>query len=668
MKQDFIRFILKHSAAARLTGARVIGIVVAGLNGCSFESPQSPTWDTDLTLPLIEHNYDMLELVDRIADDALSYDDTGYISFNINQEIDTVAVDAGLSIADLSTNFSEKLGLIEISGPPQVSDTIFLSEYHLAAGVVPAMTMDAASSFPLVSDVESATISSGSMIITATNNFGIPLDTVTVVIDDDMLSQQIGAVDFPDGLGVGETKSQTIDLSGKNISNSFSYNTHLYTPGDTILTLDNENNVEIEIGFSSPLTVSSAIAKIPAQQKAYDQNVSFTEDNDITSADIKDGSLALNITNRTNLPAEIDVTVAEFTSGGNPLNFSVSLPPQQNCVVTREINGYLLTPIAGQSQPTICVAMTVDIPGSGENHKQVASTDSFAVDITVSDLEFSSVNGVINPTVVEIDPITEPVDIPTGFDGFTFTNAEMTIEFYSAVNLPGSLSVHLQGDAGQQLDIIDEINPGTVGNPELTIINVGSDNLTAFLSPIPSEITITGDATIGDGVTSGSVTENDFFFGKVEISSPLVMSISEATFETDINEVDTDDLDEVTKRMNHAAIHVQLTNHLPFEASVMLYLGTDPDSSLFDNAELTIGPVHVNSGLLGANGTVGNEVVSVDTIELSNDEFQVFNNDLLYVGQEITFPGTDGQTVKIRSTDYIDVQAYIVASARIGDF
>ena len=43
MKQDFIRFILKHSAAARLTGALVIGIVVAGLNGCSFESPQSPT-------------------------------------------------------------------------------------------------------------------------------------------------------------------------------------------------------------------------------------------------------------------------------------------------------------------------------------------------------------------------------------------------------------------------------------------------------------------------------------------------------------------------------------------------------------------------------------------------------------------------------------------------
>ncbi|MCK4655529.1 MAG: hypothetical protein KAT85_00815, partial [candidate division Zixibacteria bacterium] len=444
------RFALNRTILIRTVSASAIVLLVACFSACSIEKPQAPSWDTELVLPLINHHYDMLELVDRMAEDALSYDSLGNISFSVEQDMDTIAVDAGLSMPDLSTAFSETIGLIEISSPAPVTDQIYLSDYLALGGDVPAMTLDVSQQWPAISDIESATIASGSMVITATNNFDLPVDTVTIAIVDDTFAAQIGAVTFEGGLAIGETKSKTIDLSGKTISNSFTYNAHLYTPGGTILTLA-EKTLVVEAGFSSTITVSSAIAKVPAQERSYEQNVSFSEDNQITSANIKGGSLTLDITNGTNLSAEINVTIEEFTRDGDPLSFTVDLPPQQNSVITRDLAGYEFIPLPSESTPTMNVSMDISLPGSGSNTVEITSTDDFALDVQASGLEFSSVSGVIAPTVVEIEPATESIDIPNGFENFSLTGAVMTIEIHSAVNLPAELSVRIEGDAGQLL-------------------------------------------------------------------------------------------------------------------------------------------------------------------------------------------------------------------------
>ncbi len=266
------RFALNRTILIRTGSALTTVLLVACFSACSIEKPQAPSWDTELVLPLINHHYDMLELVDRMAEDALSYDSLGNISFSVEQDMDTIAVDAGLSIPDLSTAFAETIGLIEISGPAPVTDQIYLSDYLALGGEVPAMTLDVSQQWPAISDIESATIASGSMVITATNNFDLPVDTVIIAIVDDTYALQVGAVTFDGGLAVGETKSKTIDLSGKTISNSFTYDAHLYTPGGTILTLA-EKTLVVEAGFSSTITVSSAIAKVPAQERSYEQNV-----------------------------------------------------------------------------------------------------------------------------------------------------------------------------------------------------------------------------------------------------------------------------------------------------------------------------------------------------------------------------------------------------------
>jgi hypothetical protein len=660
------RFALNRTKLVRDASALAIVLLVSCFSACSIEKPQAPSWDTELVLPLISHHYDMLELVDRMAEDALSYDSLGNISFSVEHNMDTIAVDAGLSVPDLSSGFSETIGEIEISGPAPVTDQIYLSDYLALGGDVPAMVLDASQQWPTITDIVSATIASGSMVVTATNNLDLPVDTVTIAIVDEAFAAQIGTVSFEGGLAVGETKSETLDLSGKTISNSFSYDAHLYTPGGTILTLA-EKTLVVQTGFSSTITVSSAVAKVPAQERSYDQDVSFSEDNQITSADVKSGSLILDITNGTNLPSEIDVTIEEFTRNSNPLNFTVDLPSQQNSVITRDLAGYEFVPLSSESTPTINVSINVSLPGSGSNTVEISSTDDFTVVVQASGLEFSSVSGVIAPTVVEIDPVTESIEIPNGFENFNMTGAIMTMELHSAVNLPAEISIRIEGDAGQLLDVVEEINPGTVANPGVTILVV--DELSEFLSPIPSEITITGSAIVGDGATSGGVTEDDFVWGRIEISSPLEMSVGATEFKADINkaDIDSDDIDEITERLNHGSAYTHIANHLPLGASLTLYLGGD-SLTLYDNPELTIGPIEVSSGMVGAGGLVVDSVGSDNTIELTHDDLQILNNETLYIGQMITFPGTNGESVRIVSSDYLDVRAYITVSTRIGDF
>ncbi len=652
--------------SAHLLGAIVVGLLLTVLYGCSLQSPESPSWDTEIVVPLVNHHYDMLELVDRIAEDALTYDSTGQISLTINQEIDTVAVDAGLSVADLSTGFSETLGMIELQAPDPVSEQILLEDHiPLILGDVPATGISSIKQLPQISEIETATIESGVLIITVENNFGLPLDSVTIAIIDDETSSQIGVTSFAGGIADGKTKSEVIDLSGKTISDSFSFDAYLHTPGGTLFILS-ENSVNITVEFSNMITVSSATARIPSQVKSYDQSVSFTDNNVITLAEIGDGQIEIQVDNVTNLSAELDVLIDQFTLGGVPLSFTVSLLPQQSEFVTRDLSGYTFAPVEGEDHPTVNVEMNVSLPGSGQDAVQVSASDNFAVNITVDNVTFRSVSGVIQPTEVEIDPITESVEIPDGFESFSLTSAVLTMTLHSAVNFPSEIEIHLEGDAGQTLDISRTLTLGTVENPGITSIVV--DDLSDFLNPIPSEITVSGQATVGDGVTHGSVTENDFVWATVEITSPLEMTIGETEFESDINKADLDDIDdEDTDRLNSGIAYIHLTNHLPLAATLTVYLGGD-SLTLFDDPEVILGPVEVRSGTVGESGLVIDSIGSDATLSLTREELQVLNNNTLYVGQVIAFSGTDGQTVRIVSSDYIDIQAYISVNVRLGDF
>ncbi len=639
--------------------------IITGLAACSIEEPQAPNWDVEVVIPLVNHRYGMLEIVDRISEDALSYDSTGYISFTIDEKIDTQAVDAGLTLDDLTSLFSEKLGLLEISSPPAVSAQVLLSDHIGHSGEIPPLTLESGESFPPLDNIRLAVISSGSLIVTISNYFGLPLDTVIVDIIDDTLSRPVGRITFPGGLAIDESKTGSIDLAGKTISNTFSFAAHLHSPGGTLDYLEGKY-LRVEAGFSSTVSASSALARIPAQVKSFDQNVYFPGDQQVTSASISEGGFTATVTNHTGLLSRITLVVDELTRGGTPLSFQLEIPPHQVRTVTRSLDDYLLIPLSGLPEPTLNIAMEMNLPGSDTAYVQISASDSFEVDLHVSSLEFSSMTGIIEPTPIEIDPFTAEFEIPDGFENISLTNAYLTIDLVSAVNFPAQLDARLEVEGGRYVDISGGILPGTLAQPGLSIIT--AYYLDPVLDPIPQNIMITGTVTVGDGLTAGGVTENDFVCGTLRITSPLEMTIGETEINGDINraEIESEDWDGITDRMLEATIHNHLTNHLPLALSLTLYLGAD-SLTLYTDPELVIGPLEVRPGALNIDGLVTGSASSYNTFTLTHEELQILDHQQLYIGQTLSFAGTGGETIKFICIDFIDLEAYMTVTVRIGE-
>jgi hypothetical protein len=84
----FSGWLFKFGSKLLLT--TVVVVVALSLLQCTIKKPESPTWNTQLTLPLVNRTYQMSEIVDKIDQDGITLDSTAGVIFSIDREIDTV--------------------------------------------------------------------------------------------------------------------------------------------------------------------------------------------------------------------------------------------------------------------------------------------------------------------------------------------------------------------------------------------------------------------------------------------------------------------------------------------------------------------------------------------------------------------------------------------------
>ncbi len=652
---------------SELKAVALTAILGLSLASCGLEKPKQPTWDTQFVVPLISHNYDMIELVDRMAEDNLGCDSLGNISISFDYTIDTTAVDAGLSVSGSIETYIERVGDLEIGAPQPMSDDLTLSDYTSlgAGGSVPGLAINANGEFEPMEDFDQANVASGSLIISVSNNFGLHVDSAEVYVFDLASFEVYGPVRFDGGIPDGATRSESIDLAGKSVFDRYGWGMLVYTAADTLLSLA-EKNFTLAIEFSEDFTVSSGTVKISPQTKEFVRNIELESEHEITSGLVAGGNVTVQVTNLTSLDADVELRIDELTISGTPLTLSVALDKQQSCQFNEQLAGYRLQPTPEIDNPNVNLDLIVAIEGTGDQLVSVESYDSLDIVVTISDLEFSEVTGVIAPTEIAIDPIDEELDIPIGFDGVSLRSAILTIELESTADLPSVLDLAIANDRGDEVVINHPIERGAVGSPGATLIEV--TDLTDFLDPIPHSISISGVATAGDGMSTGTVTSESYIVGDVSIFSPLEITVGESSFEADINEADLKDLDEdLTDRLRSATMSATLTNHFPLEAIVILCLKGD-STGIYENPDLTIGPIAVDAGLVSETGLVTASAISEFSTTLDDADLDILKNETLYIGQIISFESTDGGTVRIINSDFINVDAYIVITATLGDF
>ena len=153
----------------KLALSLVVMILALTFMQCTVKKPESPTWNTQLTIPLINRTYSMSEIIDKMDQDGITMDADSAIIFSVTEDIDTVTLDAdNLATGDMTYQAVQQLGLIDIPAPamaPAVLPIMMiggLATYlQFLPGDIPATSFNIATS---IGTISTATRSKSSMI------------------------------------------------------------------------------------------------------------------------------------------------------------------------------------------------------------------------------------------------------------------------------------------------------------------------------------------------------------------------------------------------------------------------------------------------------------------------------------------------------------------------
>lgn len=670
--------LLKKNITRRSTAlALLLPIVVLFLaSGCSFDTPKSPSWVTTWDVPIANRTYDIAELLERIDDSddsSIITDSLGNPAFSITQSIDTIAVEDNLTVDGISIDVQDSVGVIDIEPPSDETATTNVSDFlTVNLGVVPPASFSHNEALATMDRFSWMDVESGSLDLTFYNGLEVDLDTFEVSVIDQYDMHVVGVATFANGLSYLETETQSIDLSGQRISNTLSMDFDGYTPGGVILNAGSAN-LNASASFPNSITVTAALAETPAININRTESTALADSTGITSSSISAGTLQFDISNYTQLPFTIDILSANFIDSGSPLQISRPVAAMGVTQVNVDLAGYSFTPTDSGSSQYVDIEMTALAAASAPQQYTVSVSDSLGIHADLSSITFASITGQIQPTSIDIDPVQQDVEIPEGLDQARLTQAVLSLNLYNNSTVDADIDLILQG-GGNSISISDRISgkssPGAAAR--LTVISVSSQELSDFLNPAPSQITISGQALLNPDYAICTITAGDNFYGDMEIYSPFAFAISDTiSIDMDISdsEIDEDSRpDNFDETFRYGTIDVEFDSHLPLGLSMMLYIGIVPDSTLYDHpATLILGPYTLEPGITDGNGHVIESVISNISDSLNSDQFSIFDNDTVYFGQIINLLPTDSAGIQVLGTDYISIKSTARLQVQVGD-
>ena len=646
-------------------GALVIFLFLT-LAQCTVKKPEAPSWQANLVIPLVNKTWDMRELIEKIDQDNLTTDSFGNPFFFYRKVLDTIRLEGSFGIVNAADTLAESLGIVRLDPFTGTTAAVNLSEYMpLELGFIPPVSFDVSEPLPPVGEFVVITVESGFALVTLENNFGVDLDTVTVTLNDRVLGRPVTSYAVPGGVPAGEMRVDTIDLSGKTISNEFDLTMHCHTPGANSFSLS-ESSLAATLSLPEGPEVSWATARIPRIEKHFNEEVAIACEHRLQTATIEYGQVVINVDNSTNVPLGLRISLNDVKDGGVPVVIDQSVAPGQRGQFVRDLGGYTIVPADKPLPQALSITVDAVIDSSGTELVTFDAGDKISVTTSIQDITLASVQGIIAPTTAAFDNISRDIELPKGFDQAQLTSAAMTVEIANTVNIPGSFDVTISGDNGENTTIGGDIQRGTPDAPvTTTVIN---NDVSGFLNPVPQRVTINGAATFGDGVTVGSINVDDYLTPTITLSSPLEMILQETSFDGDwqSTKIDQDVVSKIVDNTNLATLHLSVVNHLPLEIDIAVLLGGD-SLTLYSQPEVVLGPVTVTRGSLAPDGSVDTSAESEIILPLDSIQVQVFDHNPLWIGQVYTLKGSDGTVIKLTAGDSFAVSGYINVDLNVSD-
>ncbi|MEJ2627339.1 MAG: hypothetical protein P8078_02105 [bacterium] len=428
---------------------------------------------------------------------------------------------------------------------------------------------------------------------------------------------------------------------------------------DTVWVNIEEDFGSEKVGDKLRVDGTSKTTTIPGGGSIRD-SVSIPGDNIILeSAVIKSGQLdELTFDNKGSSPVDVHFEIKDLSKDGGVFTIETHLGANDDKSFHNEykLDGYVLSPQVYNKENY--VRFEGSLTGGSGN-----------VDITLelSDLVFSSVTGILDSVEIEIDSLEADFEIPEEFKDFAVEQANLKIAFNSTIAFPFFIDIFIDAVESRRalpdpIHITQFVEPSGYG---ADTVNIG--DIADFINSQPTNIKIYGNAFIGEGESSHSITENDSISGTVLFNAPLTVSIPSlaSKMEPDTLTLDEDTQDFFRDNLIRAEFNAEVENGLPIGTNVsIVFSSTSSDTLMYENGNYDL-KFDLNLRKAPTSNTDPAVVTgtrhSTLNITLEEEEISLFaNNDTLFVGFLFEFLGPNNLT-QFQPQDSLQIEAWISA-------
>jgi hypothetical protein len=372
---------------------------------------------------------------------------------------------------------------------------------------------------------------------------------------------------------------------------------------------------------------------------------------------IKSGSATLTINNPNNYPIQFVLELTDlFQSFDPPFFWQGDVPANDSRSFSIDnLEGYIFTPPVhgGRNYVRFSAQLSGGDPG-----------DQVQAVLDVSDLTFRSLTGVLNQMSLDLEEVEEEIDIPEQLRDFQIAAADLRLVLRSGLLFPLETDILMEvlesvNGPTPVLSLNETLVPGGSGSDTLYVGDVSD-----FVNSLPTRIRLSGSLVLGDGTVSDQITDTTTVRGSALFQAPLTMQLPSDSTEMEVDTLDIDEDGRERIRDNLMELHLvaDVENHLPVGASMRIYFSRN--ISVYQFPELVLEADLDPAPTEGSPGVVTQAASSHIDMLLTKEDLTLFEHPDVYVGIRLYFPGTAGEMVRVRPSDYIHINSYLFADIR----
>lgn len=632
-------------------------------------------------------------------DSIIKYDPDGLIRLTFKQDsvfnliADSILKD--VSLGSSTTSFS--IGELDFAGQNQ-SIQVSLQEMsaNTDAATQAALQLSDGTNdtFPAVSssiaditnlaantEYESLKISNGHIVFAVTNGLPTVLTTFSLSIYDNLPSQTLLGTITVSNLLPGATGKDSIDITGKTLSNQLSYSVPSVemakSAGEVPISL--QDVIQVNVAFTQVKCIGGR-AKLPAQTLSAN-NLSFDVGNpndDIRLKNIELGQANVDIKTTSSLPTAVNLklTLTDATQGGSPLgplNISAPIGNSQSQLNLSNTN-INLGADPNQDYNIFRADIVTEVQASN-GMVDFDSSDQIEIEFNPSSLEFQYIDGYLGQKTydVSLDDLDVSQLAQLG-NGIRMENPSMHIYVTNSFGIPILVEIDItsKDEAGNTLPMnVQDMNfpyptiteRGTDKNGTFTIDKTNSDIVDCLGMPATS-FEVKATATMNPDGFTGTYenhieNSSSIVFG-FDADIPITFSANNFSY-TDTVEIGETLLDSTFQLLE---LSIKTINGFPLGGTIDLMF-MDENYVVVDSLkDVTL----LQSGICDANGRVTQKSTYLSEVLMNEDLLtNLRNGNAIQLGIKTKFDtyNSGTQPVSIYTDTRLDVILAFRAKAKL---